>query len=194
MNFQELETKIKHLIATDKVEAAIKLLLTHFHNDERLDDILLQSGRYHSTEDARRKGIIDFAEVQKTLSQLRGNILAFIRLEKEEAALASESNTENLSHADHTIAHFRLSMASVCVIWILNTTVNEPFGLTIGHIHKLSKLKSRKVIVTSLQEMVKTNVINKQKVGQATHWKLADKGKVLAQELEHSLLFDVITK
>lgn len=194
MNFQELETKIKHLIATDKVEAAIKLLLTHFHNDERLDDILLQSGRYHSTEDARRKGIIDFAEVQKTLSQLRGNILTFIRLEKEEAALERASNTSNLSNADHTIAQFRLSLASVCVIWILSTAVNDPLGLTIGHIHKLSKLKSRKLIVTALQEMVKANVINKQKVGQATHWKLAEKGKVLVQELEHSLLFDVIMK
>jgi hypothetical protein len=56
MNIQELTTKIRALIAKDEIEKAIKELSAYFKDDNRLDDIILQSGRYHSALKEKGKG------------------------------------------------------------------------------------------------------------------------------------------
>jgi len=85
MDFKELETQIKELIAKDRVETAIKLLSKYFKNDPRLDEILLQSGQYHALLKDRGRGTIGYDEAKKILNQLRVNILGFIRSEEEES-------------------------------------------------------------------------------------------------------------
>lgn len=83
MNFQELESQIKELIAKDEIEQCIKVLSGYFSKSEKLDSIILQSGRFYSIQKDQSKGTIDYAEFQKVLNQLRENILDFIKSEEE---------------------------------------------------------------------------------------------------------------
>lgn len=85
MDFKELETQIKELIAKDDIETAIKLLSKYFQNDPRLDEILLQSGQYHALLKDKVRGTIDYEEVTRMSNKLRANILSFIRSEAEES-------------------------------------------------------------------------------------------------------------
>jgi len=84
MDFKELEIQVKELIAQNKIEIAIKLLTKYFKNDEKLDEIILHSGRYYALRKEQSEGNIGFEEVNKTLGLLRSSILTFLRSEQEE--------------------------------------------------------------------------------------------------------------
>ncbi len=90
MNFSELEIQIKDLIAKDEIEEAIGLLTKYFRGNNRLDDIVLQSGRYHSLRKDQIKGIVDYAEFNNSLNQLRANILSFLKSQEEESDFKSK--------------------------------------------------------------------------------------------------------
>lgn len=124
MNFQELEVKVKHLIATDDIGMAIQLLSIHFNNNDRLDEIILQSGRYHALEKDLRLGILDYAEVQKILNQLRANILTFLRLEKEEIKLSTLGDTDE--SPVNIELQVRLSVARVSILLLLKKKTRTP--------------------------------------------------------------------
>lgn len=83
MDFRELVSKVRALIAKDDIEKAINALSSYFKQDKRLDDIVLQSGRYHSALKEKEKGTVGFEEVNKILNQLRGNILSLLNAEEE---------------------------------------------------------------------------------------------------------------
>jgi hypothetical protein len=100
MNIQELTTKIRALIAKDEIEKAIKELSAYFKDDNRLDDIILQSGRYHSALKEKGKGTVGFEEVNKILNQLRENILDLLNAEEER-----HNYKEQVFEADNIQAH-----------------------------------------------------------------------------------------
>lgn len=100
MNFQELETQIKELIAKDNIETAIELLTEYFQKDERLDEIILQSGIYFSAIKNHEKGVIGFEELNKTLKQLRANILSYLKSEEEEIMFKNKVFNENSQAKD----------------------------------------------------------------------------------------------
>lgn len=90
MDFKELETQIKELIAKDEMETAIKLMVTYFQKDSRLDEIILQSGRYFALRKEQMSGTADREELNKNFNQLRMNILGFLKSEQEESAYKSQ--------------------------------------------------------------------------------------------------------
>lgn len=179
MSFSELEAKIKQLIAIDEIESAIGLLLTHFQNNKKLEEIILLSGIYHSLMKDMAKGTIDYVEVQKTLNKLRASILDFMK-KYVESANATTIAIEN---------HYRLSFTKICILWILYLEKDNPPTLNVSKIQAKSKIKNRKHIADSIYEMEKHNLVSKQKVETIICWKLTEKGVALAQEFEDSLLF-----
>ncbi|MFN7118116.1 MAG: hypothetical protein ACK4TA_15055 [Saprospiraceae bacterium] len=181
MNFVELETQIEHFVAMDEIESAIKLLLAHFHDHERLGEVILLSGIYHSLLKNTANGVVEFEEVQRTLNQLRISILNFIKLEAKarEMPLPVQQTTED----------YLLSLTRITILWLLKTEdlYEEPLNMT--NIHKLSGIKNRRHIAVCLYEMENNKLVNKVKIGKLTCWKLTDKGMAIAHELEQSLLF-----
>lgn len=195
MKNKALELQIKQLIAKDELEQAIQLLSAHFHNNSKLDEILLQSARYHSLLRDQRKGIVDYLEVRKTLNLLRADVLAFLKLElTEERTSVSEEVSKEVAEQEKPISisqKLRLSLARLSVLWILKKENNSPKGVTISGIHKKSKTKSRKNIYESIVEMEQGALIEKNKIGNRTYWKLTEKGKNLAEEFETAFLFSL---
>lgn len=180
MSFPELEATIKDLVKKNNIQKAIACLFTGFQDEENLENIILLSARYHSIENDYANGVIDYDAFQKTMNQLRINILSFIKKAVKPTPLVTHS-IEN---------QYRLSLARICVLWILKQEQNDPPALNMSKIHALSQLKNRKYIAESIREMEQSNLINKCKVEKIICWKLTEKGVTLAQELEYSLLFD----
>lgn len=83
MNYQELESQVKELIAKDELEQCIQILSEYFSKSDRLDEIILQSGRFHSVRKDHQKGTIGYPEFEKVSNQLRENILDFVKSEEE---------------------------------------------------------------------------------------------------------------
>ncbi len=191
MKNKALELQIKHLIAKDELEQVIQLLSAHFHNNSKLDEILLQSGRYHSLLRDQRKGIVAYLEVQKTLNQLRADILAFLTLELKEEIIPPSQEVSKNEKPINAAQKLRLSLARLSVLWILKRESNNPKGVTISGIYKKSKTKSRKNIYESIVEMEQGALIEKIKVGNRNYWKLTEKGKKLAKEFEAAFLFNL---
>jgi hypothetical protein len=187
MDFNELDTKVKNSIAAGELGEAIKTALEFFRYDERAYELIGLSRRYHAVEAERRKGGIDYEEAQKTGNQLTTDLLGILRLEREERTLLTTDNQNNESKPS-AFSQLPLSMASICILLVLNKIENQATGLSISQIYRLTKVKSRKNVYITLQEMVKEQVIEKTKIGTTIHWKLAEKGKQMAAEVEMALL------
>lgn len=182
--FDELEIQVNNLIAKDEVEAAIALLSRHFHGNEQLQAIVLQSGRFHSLRKDQMNGVIDYATVQQHLNQLRANILAFVRSQKGSLLPEEEAGAEVPGKAEGSKGLYGASLARITVALALR---EEPEGLSISGIQKVLRAKSRKYIVQALKEMEAGGLVEKQKVSGATYWKLSGQGGKLAEELGQSL-------
>lgn len=82
------------------------------------------------------------------------------------------------------------SFARICVVSILKgITVDQPHGLRMGEIYKRSKIKKRKFIFQSLDEMEKWGYIKKTRIDKETYWKLSEKGIDFSKEIDDSFLF-----
>lgn len=80
------------------------------------------------------------------------------------------------------------SLARICVFKILKniSPENNPEGLVIRDIQKLSGIKKRKSIIDSLIEMEGWGYIKKTRFEKSTYWKLTPKGKEFAEEVNAS--------
>ena len=83
-----------------------------------------------------------------------------------------------------------LSVAKICVVGILKQISNDQTnGLRMTEIYDLSKIKKRKFIFQSLDEMEKWGYIEKTRIGKETFWKLSEKGIDFSKEIDDSFLF-----
>ncbi|MCO6477615.1 MAG: hypothetical protein J5I94_13375 [Phaeodactylibacter sp.] len=184
MTYHELELQINNLVAKDEVEAAIALLSRYFHGDEKLQAIVLQSGRFHSLKKDQMNGVIDYATVQQHLNQLRASILDFVRAHKG-SPLPEESPEGAASGSEGDIkTAYRASLARVAVALALR---EAPEGMAITGIQRVAQIKSRKYVVQALQEMEKSGWVEKRKEGRAAYWKLSERGSKMAEEFGRSL-------
>lgn len=90
MDFKELNAQIKELVGRDELDMAIQLLSRYFQGDDRLNDILLSSARYHKLQKDQERGMIDFKDVQQEMNQLRYGILKMLDSEEEERKFHKE--------------------------------------------------------------------------------------------------------
>ncbi|MCB0547347.1 MAG: hypothetical protein KDD19_07130 [Phaeodactylibacter sp.] len=184
MTFEELEIQVSNLIAKDEVEAAITLLSRYFHGNEKLQAIVLQSGRFHSLRKDQMNGVIDYATVQQQLNQLRAGILDFVRSQKSNPLW---ENIQEVTTPEVEVNYqelYRVSLTRVAVALALR---EAPEGLSITRVHQVSGGQRRKYIVLALKEMEAGGLIEKHKMSRTTYWKLSEAGSKLASELGRSL-------
>ena len=82
------------------------------------------------------------------------------------------------------------SLAKISVVSILKRTSDDQTnGLRMKEIYDLSKIKKRKFIFQSLDEMEKWGYIVKARVDKETYWKLSKKGIDFSEEIGNSFLF-----
>lgn len=83
-----------------------------------------------------------------------------------------------------------LSLAKICVVSILKRISNDQSnGLRMKEIYDQSKIKKRKFIFQSLDEMERWGYIEKNRFEKETFWKLSEKGVDFSKEIDDSFLF-----
>lgn len=91
----------ENLISKGKIEQVIAILLKHFKdnkNKEVYNDILLQSARFQSNENEKRKNLIDNAEYKITKNQIIDAIQYYINNEYE--VLPSLNKHDNMNNSN----------------------------------------------------------------------------------------------
>ena len=186
MKLKDLEKTIKNLVAKDEIAEAIDLLSAAFENHPIINDIILQSGRYHSLKKEQLKGTIDFDTIQTYLNQLRANILTFIQSQKNNATFKKPTN--NGEHITLEGA-YKFSLARISTLWLLTDRKRRENKLSISEICQLTNNKSRKFVVQSLNELEQNNFIEKIAEGKRVYWSCTDKGIALAKKFQEATLW-----
>lgn len=105
---------------------------------------------------------------------------------------------KNIKELENAIAHdesqvknsLDFSLAKICVVSILKDVSAEGMnGLRMKEIYEKSKIKKRKFIFQSLDEMEKWGYILKTRFNKETYWKLSQKGIDFSKEIDDSFLF-----
>jgi len=169
---EELINNIRHLIGQDELESAIDILSESFHGNEALDDLIMQSARYHNLQKELKNGTITGVEVKTELNTLRRNILTFLRA--EEATLHDHTSDQDQIQAYRT--DFLLSLTRVKVIKVLLSHDQQAIGLDITTLQRLSGIKRRKLVVDVLNELLEIEYLNKEKKEGKTCWRLSPEG------------------
>jgi hypothetical protein len=84
---------IRDLIAHDELPTALEKLRTLLENSPKLDEVLLQSGRFHDIRKQIRLGVLSHAEANLTQNQIRAGLLELLR-EIEESTAESSSQPD----------------------------------------------------------------------------------------------------
>ncbi|MBK9962727.1 MAG: hypothetical protein IPP06_15815 [Saprospiraceae bacterium] len=83
MKFEQFENQVRSLISQNKLEETIKLLSDYLTEDSDLDEITIQSSKYHSVLEKQRRGTAGSSDVEVELNKLNSNILQLLRSKKE---------------------------------------------------------------------------------------------------------------
>ena len=83
----------RDLIAHDELPTALEKLRTLLENSPKLDEVLLQSGRFHDIRKQIRLGVLSHAEANLTQNQIRAGLLELLR-EIEESTAESSSQPD----------------------------------------------------------------------------------------------------
>jgi len=186
MKFKDLEKTIKTLVAKDEIAEAIDLLSATFENHPVINDIILQSGRYHSLKKEQLNGTMDFDTIQTYINQLRANILTFIQSQKDSAVFKETAK----NGANITIeGAYKFSLARISTLWLLTDRKQSENKLSISDICQLTNNKSRRFVVESLNELEQNNLVEKISEGKKVYWSINDKGRALAKKLQEATLW-----
>ncbi len=171
---QEITTKIKSLIAKDELEKALALLTEIYTSNDQLDQLILQSGKFHALKKDQQKGIIDYGEQQKYFNQFRSNILDFVN-DLPTIKITDEKEAEKVLKASYQLAKARIKVLTI----LLELATAE----TISKIYQLSNTKQRKLVVQCLNELTEVGYVEKKKIGSNMLWQLTDTGIKFAKSL-----------
>jgi hypothetical protein len=100
MNIQTLLTQLRDLIARNELPAALTQLRTLLDNSPLLDDVILQSGRFHAIRQQIRLGVVSHAEATLTQNQIRAGLLD---LSGRFHAIRQQIRLGVVSHAEATL-------------------------------------------------------------------------------------------
>jgi len=184
MNFKELEQTAKSYIAKDQLEEAISLMSAYFKEESSVNEILLQSGRYHSLKKDQLNGTVDYTTIQTSFNQLRASMLTF--LEKHQPTIHSESSSIDKKTMEEEL---KLSHARISILWLLQDNQGNTKGLTVSQIHHLAKTQNRKFIALALQELAKNGLVERERLNNTTYWCLTEKGDQLADKFKESSIW-----
>lgn len=97
MEIQTFLDQVRSLIAKDDLPAALHQLRSLLENSPNLDEVILQSARFHDIRKQIRKGIIVQEDANLTKNQIRAGLLDLLREIEEEGK--GESIQKELEHA-----------------------------------------------------------------------------------------------
>ncbi len=190
MLLTDLQQSIRTLIAEDQLPAAIDMLLKNVRAGVHYDALILQSSKLNGIRKAVLEGRINYEEEQKQLNQLRTALVDLIgRLQEEDLQVP-----RLIQDPEMIYENYWQSLTRVTILWIL---VQEPHledGLTISELYTFSKVDKRKYIVQVLNELRDSTNIETYRKDKLLYWKLTSNGKVLAEELLESAVFDFLKK
>ncbi len=185
MNNQELKEKIRKLVSKDKLESALETLLKFYKDNEKIDDIIIQSARYENIRNESIDGRIDKNEFDKELNSLRRNILSFVKdnniLEEDLPPKGKKNNRLDLkqglktSSIEELETNIGISMAKIAVADILVSNYKKNVGYSVTAIFKESNLKIRRLVFEFLEELYEYKLLDKVE-GKETLWMLNEKG------------------
>lgn len=78
MNNKTLFSHLRDLIARDELPAALRQLCTLLNNSPKLDEAILQSGRFEAIRREIRLGVVSHAEASLTQNEIRAGLLDLI--------------------------------------------------------------------------------------------------------------------
>ena len=94
MNTQTLLTQLRDLIASNELPAALTQLHTLLDNSPLLDEVILQSGRFHAIRQQIRLGVVNHAEATLTQNQIRAGLLdLLLEVEQQVGVNSSVADT-----------------------------------------------------------------------------------------------------
>ena len=167
-----MERKIKKLIAEDKLQEAIELLLEYVQDEKELvDEIILLSGRFAYIQRQMRAKIISKAEMEIELNALRKNILTLVNMVDWENK-RDDTQTEFVKFKQA----FTYSWTKIVVVRFLVENQNTSPGFIISEIQKNTNLRNRKFLVDFLNEMLLNELISKKTENRRAYWSLNSKG------------------
>ena len=70
---------IRNLIANDDLSTALEKLRACLDNSPKLDEVLLQSGRFHDIRKQIRLGVLSHADANLTQNQIRAGLIELLR-------------------------------------------------------------------------------------------------------------------
>lgn len=89
MNTENFLRQIRDLIAADELEAALLQLRSLLEHSPKLDEAILQSGRFQDIGKQIRKGTVSYAEASLTKNQIRAGLLDLLREIEQSVGVAS---------------------------------------------------------------------------------------------------------
>lgn len=179
MTETELKDQVRRLVAADNLDDALSLLAEHLADPQKLDDITLQIARLNELKKVRANGMIGHSEISQGLNQLRSTLLWYLRTETLTVKIP-------LAGKESTLQQFEEQMALSVTRWRVAEALAAEFpleaGLTITEIQQKSRLKSRKLVVDFVNELVSAALLEKTK-GDKTRWRLNEKGKAILKKI-----------
>ena len=127
MNTQHYIHHIQDLIATDKLSEALNQLRSLLENAPQLNDVLLQSGRFHDIIRQIRQGLVSFEEANVTKNQIRFGLLGLLReVEQEQSPIKRAfQDAINIVESKNVVAGSTIN-ANVVIIGDGNTYGTTP--------------------------------------------------------------------
>jgi Effector-associated domain 11 len=127
MNIQTLLTQLRDLIARNELPAALTQLRTLLDNSPLLDEVVLQSGRFHAIRQQIRLGVVSHAEATLTQDQIRAGLLDLL--------LEVEQHVGITSSAADTNAALRLEVErAISIVGSKNVVVGSTISAG-GNVH-----------------------------------------------------------
>jgi hypothetical protein len=95
MNTQTLLTQLRDLIARNELPAVLTQLRTLLDNSPLLDEVILQSGRFHAIRQQIRLGVVGHAEATLTQNQIRAGLLDLLLEVEQHVGITSSASDTN---------------------------------------------------------------------------------------------------
>ena len=97
---------IRDLIAHDELSTALEKLRTLLENSPKLDEVLLQSARFHDIRKHIRLGVLSHADANLTQNQIRAGLLELLReIENSTAETSNQPDAALLrAEMEHAIS------------------------------------------------------------------------------------------
>ncbi len=171
---QELRQLIRQLVAQSQLAEAIETLLQHFETNDRVNEIIIQSGRLHELQRMHDSGRLAYVDYQRDLNLLRQSVLNFVDSIADQLIDTEPDPKQQLAEAYH------LADARIKLIHSLNKATD---GMTIKEIEEDTGLTQRKHFILALNELIAAHFVERYTTERGSLNRLTSAGKDFVEDL-----------